>query len=88
MSNADAALAYVGVIFYSILVPPTVFITIRHGIRGGALIGWGYLFAFCSLRVVGSAVQLSDPSNTAAATVSSIGISPSTLALGGILYEA
>ncbi|WZH49448.1 uncharacterized protein QYS62_010649 [Fusarium acuminatum] len=69
---------------YAILVLPTIFVLFKHGKPG--LIGWGFLFVFCSLRVIGGALFLTDSS--AAVTVSNIGLSPLLLCTAGLLHEA
>jgi len=58
------------------------------------LLGWLYLFAFCTLRLVGSGLQISASKSedvdkiATAALISSIGLSPLLLATTGILHEA
>ncbi|KAH8811410.1 hypothetical protein F5884DRAFT_273453 [Xylogone sp. PMI_703] len=83
-------LALAQLIIYAILALPILFITFRHGKAG--LLGWFYCFAFCTLRLVGSGMQVSaskkGTTNTTAAIISSIGLSPLLLATGGILHEA
>lgn len=69
---------------YAVLSIPTIYILIKHGRTG--LLGWLYLFAFCTLRIVGGAMDLSG--NTAAGIISSVGLSPLLLATSGILHEA
>ncbi|KIL92291.1 hypothetical protein FAVG1_04700 [Fusarium avenaceum] len=69
---------------YAVLVLPTLFVLFKHGKPG--LIGWGFLFVFCSLRVIGGALFLTDSS--AAVTVSNIGLSPLLICTAGLLHEA
>jgi len=75
---------------YAALSLPVVYILIRHGRPG--LLGWLYIFAFCSLRVVGGALALSadksGKSSSSAATISSIGLSPLLIGISGVLHEA
>lgn len=72
---------------YATLPLPTLYILIRHKIPG--LLGWLYLFIFCNLRIIGSALALKDGSaDSTAAIISSIGLSPLLLAAAGILHEA
>lgn len=75
---------------YAALSLPVIYILIRHGRPG--LMGWFYLLAFCSLRVVGGAMSLSSDKNgtssTSATTISSIGLSPLLIGISGILHEA
>ncbi|KAE9366502.1 hypothetical protein N431DRAFT_487090 [Stipitochalara longipes BDJ] len=76
---------------YSILTLPIIYITFRHGKHG--LVGWLYLFAFCTLRIVGGAMQISANNEgnvdkfATAALISNIGLSPLLLATSGILHE-
>ncbi|KAJ9148472.1 hypothetical protein NKR23_g4823 [Pleurostoma richardsiae] len=88
MTSADTAFAAVVLSIYTALSVPTIYVTYRHGIKGWAFLGWGFLFIFCTLKIVGSALQISNPRSTGAAIVSSVGLSPLTLALGGVLHEA
>ena len=73
---------------YIIISPLFVYIGIRHGQRAWAPLGWGFLFLFCSLKIIGSGLQLGDPTNTGASIISSIGLSPLLLGLAGVLHEA
>lgn len=71
---------------YSLLSLPILFILSRHGTQG--LLGWAYLFVFCSLRIVGSALQISNPQGTGASIIANIGLSPLLLATLGLIHEA
>ncbi|PKX90562.1 uncharacterized protein P174DRAFT_514613 [Aspergillus novofumigatus IBT 16806] len=70
---------------YSVLVCPAVYLTLYHHRRG--LLGWGYLLAFCILKITGGALSIHS-SSSGAKIISSVGISPLLLALDGILHEA
>lgn len=78
------ALSTAELIIYATLSIPTLYILVKHGRAG--LLGWLFLFAFCSLRIIGSAIDLSG--NTSAGIISSVGLSPLLLAASGILHEA
>lgn len=69
---------------YAPLSIPTLYILLKHGRAG--LIGWAYLLAFCTLRIVGGTMDLSG--SAAAGIISSVGLSPLLLAAFGILQEA
>ncbi|KAH6658430.1 hypothetical protein BKA67DRAFT_533583 [Truncatella angustata] len=71
-----------------VLALPVVYITLKHGIRHAAIIGWAYLFVFLTLRIVSSAMQLKDSTNPSASLVASIGLSPLLLSAVGILHES
>ncbi|KAH6668208.1 hypothetical protein B0J14DRAFT_600067 [Halenospora varia] len=73
-------------VIYATLTPPTLYTTYRHALPG--LLGWGYLLAFLSLRIIGAGLILSNPASTSASTISNIGLSPLLLATNGILHEA
>ncbi|KAL7917648.1 hypothetical protein ACQKWADRAFT_26901 [Trichoderma austrokoningii] len=69
---------------YAILSIPTLYIVFKHGRVG--ILGWAYLLAFCTLRIVGGILDLSG--STSASIISSVGLSPLLLAAYGILHEA
>jgi hypothetical protein len=75
---------------YGLLALPVIYLVYRHGWHGA--LGWGYLFIFCTLRVVGPSMQIRDEkegkSSSTATLISSIGLSPLLLATVGILHEA
>lgn len=75
---------------YAVLSLPVLYLVWRHGWHG--LLGWGYLFVFCTLRVIGPVLQISDDHkgkiSTTPIIISSIGLSPLLLATVGILHEA
>lgn len=70
---------------YVILALPTLFVLVKHGVHG--FLGWFFLFAFCSLRIIGSALNMKSSSG-AGSIVSNVGLSPLLLASLGILHEA
>lgn len=70
---------------YAVLAFPVLYLLYRHGRIG--LLGWLYLFFFCTLRIIGGALAVHNTS-AAASIISSIGLSPLLLATAGILHEA
>ncbi|KAG2420409.1 hypothetical protein HFD88_005210 [Aspergillus terreus] len=70
---------------YAILAIPVLYLLVRHGRYG--LLGWLFLFFFCTLRIIGGALAINDTSG-AANIISSVGLSPLLLATAGILHEA
>ncbi|RHZ53566.1 uncharacterized protein CDV56_103643 [Aspergillus thermomutatus] len=70
---------------YAVLAIPVLYLLVRHGRYG--LLGWLYLFFFCTLRIIGGALAVKDTS-AAASIISSVGLSPLLLATAGILHEA
>ncbi|EQB53215.1 hypothetical protein CGLO_07095 [Colletotrichum gloeosporioides Cg-14] len=87
MAVSDKYSLAVLIIFITLSIP-TLFVTFKHGVRGWAILGWGYLFIFCSLKIIGSGMALGDPQSSGATIVSSVGLSPLLLALSGVLHEA
>lgn len=88
MPSPSTALSIAQLAIYLILAPPAVFILVKHGKLG--LLGWFYLFVFTTLRIVGSALQISagESPSSSALIVSSIGLTPLLLAAAGIGHEA
>lgn len=70
---------------YALLSIPIIYIFIRHWPTG--VLGWFYLFAFCTLRIVGGAMSMNSNGGSSN-IISSIGLSPLLLAAAGILHEA
>ncbi|ROW10382.1 hypothetical protein VMCG_02020 [Cytospora schulzeri] len=70
---------------YIILCIPVLYILVRHWPNG--VLGWFYLFAFCTLRIISGAMSLKNHGGSAS-IISSVGISPLLLAACGILHEA
>lgn len=88
MTSQNVAYAAAVLAIYLALLPPTAYVAWKHGTRGQAWLGWGYLVVFCTLKIVGSAMQIAEPTSTGAGIISSIGLSPLTIATGGVLHEA
>lgn len=82
MSNA---LSVAECVIYAILAIPVLYLLARHW-RNGVL-GWLFLFFFCTLRIVGGALSIKS-SSSAASIISSVGLSPLLLAAAGILHES
>ena len=79
------SLATAELIIYILFSLPVLFVLVRHMPEG--LMGWGYLFAFCAIRLVAGALTMKS-TNTAGSTISNVGLSPLLLTLCGILHEA
>ncbi|KAK8030175.1 hypothetical protein PG993_011466 [Apiospora rasikravindrae] len=86
--TADA-LSTATLAIYAVLDIPVFFCLVRHGKAG--LVGWVYLLAFCTLRIVGGAMAMdrnsSSNSSSSASLIANIGLSPLLLAASGILHE-
>ncbi|KAJ5295487.1 hypothetical protein N7508_010308 [Penicillium antarcticum] len=70
---------------YAVLAIPVLYLLVRHGRYG--LLGWLFLFFFCTLRIIGGALAVNSTS-VAANIISSVGLSPLLLATASILHEA
>ncbi|KAK5636960.1 hypothetical protein RRF57_012672 [Xylaria bambusicola] len=71
---------------YIVLTIPVLYLLFRHWPTG--LLGWFYLFAFTTLRIVGGAMSMGDSSTSGGASIiSSVGLSPLLLATSAILHE-
>lgn len=87
MTSPNSAYAAAVLAIYLVLFFPAMCTAWKHGGRGLAWIGWGYLVVFCLLRITGSALQIADGGSSTAAIISSVGLSPLTIAAAGILHE-
>jgi len=70
---------------YAVLSLPVFYILVKHWRQG--LLGWLFLFIFCTIRLIGGALSLNSVSSTGS-LLSSVGLSPLLLATSGILHEA
>ncbi|OQE40013.1 hypothetical protein PENCOP_c006G05633 [Penicillium coprophilum] len=70
---------------YTVLAIPVLYLLVRHGRCG--LLGWLFLFFFCTIRVIGGALAIKK-TTVAANIISSVGLSPLLLATASILHEA
>lgn len=85
---SSTALPLALLIIYITLSLPTIYIAIKHGVRHGVIVGWFFLFIFCTLRVVASAIELNNAQSPSAPLIASIGLSPLLAAACGVLHEA
>jgi len=86
MNNSSREIAISQIAVFSTFALP-IFLSLGwHGMPG--FLGWGFLFSFCILRIVGGAIFLSDPGSEAGAIISSVAISPLILATMSIGYES
>jgi hypothetical protein len=78
---------------YIILVPLIVYILLRHGKSG--YFGWGFMIAFCGLRLAADGIQIGNHDeaargelvDNAGAIVNAIGISGLLYGLSGLIHE-
>ncbi|KAI0380483.1 hypothetical protein F5Y04DRAFT_99237 [Hypomontagnella monticulosa] len=85
---SSTALPLALLIIYITFSLPVIYVAIKHGFKHGAIVGWFFLFAFCTLKIVSSAIEMNDPHSSGAVLVGSIGLSPLLAAFCGVLHEA
>lgn len=89
MLDTAGQLAAAQIALYALLILPSIYTVWKHSWQG--LLGWGFLVAFCSLRLIGSALQVSNEKNgtTSETTqiIGGVGLSPLVLAFIGLLHE-
>ncbi|KAI2779906.1 hypothetical protein F4815DRAFT_471562 [Daldinia loculata] len=85
---SSTALPVALLVIYLTISPSLIYIAIKHGLKHGAIVGWSFLFIFCTLRIVASAIEIHDTHSSSAALVASIGLSPLLAAACGILHES
>lgn len=86
MTTPTSAVAIAQLAVYIILLPLIVYVLYTH--RKPGLLGWIYLFLFCTMQLISAGLQISKPEDTTAAILSSVGLSPFLLGLAGITHEA
>ncbi len=86
--TTDQSFAVATLAIYTAVAVPTLFVLFKHGTRGLAVVGWAYVLVFCTLKMVGSGLQLGNSTDAGPSIISSIGLSPLLLATEGILQEA
>ncbi|KAI1326855.1 hypothetical protein F5Y16DRAFT_399975 [Xylariaceae sp. FL0255] len=75
-------------VLYILFSLPGIFVIFKHGVRHGAILGWFFLNGFFLLKIIASGLQLHDPTNTTAALLSNVGLSPLLLSTASIIHEA
>jgi len=90
MLSTHGAISAFQVAHFGLIVLPFVYILLKHGKHG--LLGWFFIIAFCTLRVVGGAMniqaELNHTFSEPGAIIANIGLSPLCFALTGIAHEA
>lgn len=86
----DSILSIVELALYAPLLPLAEYLLYRHGRHG--ILGYFYLSAACTVRIVSDIVQLATSANDskpslASTILSSVGLTPLMLALAGMLHE-
>ena len=81
----------VELVIYLVISPVVLYLGYKHG--RNAILGYFYLTAFCTIKIVSDIVQIADnrpqgqPPSIAAGVLSSVGLSPIMLAWSGFLHE-
>ncbi|KAI0005730.1 hypothetical protein F4779DRAFT_620875 [Xylariaceae sp. FL0662B] len=84
----SAALPTAVLAIYATLSLPAIYVAIKHGFKHGAILGWGFLLAFCVIRITSSALEIRDEASSTAALLSGIGLSPLLSSACGVLHES
>ena len=89
MPTPALSLAIVEVVFYSLMVPPVLYVAWEH--RRPQTMGWVFILLFLILQITGSAITLhagtTGLSSTTGAIITGIGLSPQLLGVLGVLHE-
>ena len=85
-NNPSSQLAVSSIVIYALLLLPAIYCLWHHGKHG--IIGWAYLVAFCTLRIIGAALEIQNSRSSTAQIISAVGLSPLILAILGILHES
>jgi hypothetical protein len=85
MPSPTTSLSIAQLALYIPLLAPALYNTIKHGKHG--LLAWIFLLAFCSLRIIGSGMSISDPKSTSPQIIAGVGLSPLVLGFMGLLHE-
>lgn len=90
MTTPAFSLAIVEVIFFSLMVPPVLYVAWVH--RRPQTMGWVYILLFLVLQTTGSAITLhagtTGPPSITGAIITGIGLSPQLLGVLGVLHES
>ena len=91
MFDTTGKIAIAQLAFFLVAALPALYCLLKHGING--ILGWLFLFIFCIIRIVGSAVIVSDesgnkPVSEAGAIITSVAIAPLIIAVGGVAHES
>lgn len=90
MLSQPGQLAAAELAIYLLLITPCAHAFYTHGKHG--LVGWFFIVAFCSLRIIGSALQINNEKKNATSEatqiISGVGLSPLILGVLGVLAEA
>jgi hypothetical protein len=85
-----AALEIAQLAIYALLATPTMYCLLKHGLTG--ILGWLYLLAFYTLRLVVAGMENSSSSSSSNGSgtliVENIGLTPLLLGSIGVLHEA
>jgi hypothetical protein len=90
MLDSAGKLAVAELALYIILFFPAVYSLFKHRLQG--TLGWFFVVSFCGLRLIGSALLITNENNGSspktADTINGVGLSPLILCFIGILHES
>lgn len=90
MPTPAFSLAIVEVVFFSLMVPPVLYVAWVH--RRPQTLGWIFIFLFLVLQITGSAITLhagtTGPLPITGAIITGVGLSPQLLGVLGVLHES
>lgn len=90
MLSQPGQLAASELAIYLLLIIPCAYALYMHGRHG--LLGWFFIVAFCSLRIIGSILEISNEKKQSKSKstqiISGVGLSPLILGVLGVLAEA
>jgi prolipoprotein diacylglyceryltransferase len=91
MFDTAGKIAVAELAFFIIAIFPALYCLFKHGKHG--LLGWVFLCVFCTIRIVGAAIIVSDESTNktvseAGLIIASVAIAPLIISIGGIAHES
>ncbi|KAI2470766.1 hypothetical protein F4781DRAFT_389755 [Annulohypoxylon bovei var. microspora] len=55
--SSSTGLALALLVIYITLSLPAIYVAVKHGLKHGAIVGWFFLFTFCTHRIIASALE-------------------------------
>lgn len=91
MFDTGGKIAVAQLAFFVIAIFLALYCLVKHGKHG--LLGWVFLCVFCTIRIVGAAIIVSDESTNktvseAGLIIASVAIAPLIISIGGIAHES
>jgi hypothetical protein len=91
MFDTTGHIAIAQLAFFLIAILPANYCLLKHGLPG--ILGWLFLVMFCLIRIIGTAIIVSDesrnkPVSQAGGIITSIAIAPLIIATAGVAHES